>query len=124
MYTQLKIAAHLGIAKGTVQKILKNCSIIACSQSCRDKFFCFCVDGLYRRTVHPIDLQLELLLQNTLFFTLATLKDFLHILGGGSGYQYRNLLSTHYRKIIKTLSIFVKIFSANLQNFFISDFLS
>ncbi len=41
--TQCEIAAHLGIAKGTEQKILK---IVCCSQSCRGIFFDLCTAGM------------------------------------------------------------------------------
>ncbi len=65
----------------------------------RGKFFGFCTDGSYRCAIHPTDLQLRLFLQNTLFFELVMLKEFLLFEGAGRGgegdgrHQCRNLMS-------------------------------
>ncbi len=68
---------------------LSDCS----SQSCWGKFFSFRADGSYGHAIHLIDLQLWLLLQNTIFFTPTVLKDFF-FWRGTSGHQCRNLMST------------------------------
>ncbi len=75
--TQSEIAAHLGIAKGTVQKILTSCLIVV-HNPVGVNFSAFVQMAPYGCAIHPIDLQLGLLLRNTLFFTPAALKDFLH----------------------------------------------
>ncbi len=60
---------YLCILKGMVQKVCRNCFIVYCSQSCTGKFFGFHADGSHRCAIYLIDVQVELLLRNTLFFT-------------------------------------------------------
>ncbi len=64
-------------------------------QSRMGKFFGSRRDGSYRHTIYPIDLQVGLLLRNTLFFVPVELKDF-YTFGGEASLERQcgNLMST------------------------------
>ncbi len=63
------------------------------------KFFGFSADGFHRPAIHPIDLQLGLLLQNTLFFPPVVLKDVLHFWEGGG------IVGTSAKYLMPTLCV-------------------